>query len=64
MKNRYVIALNRIRISDKNNSSDTNKGAEDKLSEQEVSDLMNVVRKYPKRKSNLDNHMTCGFFKN
>lgn len=62
--NRYVIALNRLRIVQKQLKKHEELGANSTLSVFEVSELMDFVRKYPKEKIQQDKLFTCGFSKN
>lgn len=62
--NRYVIALNRLKIVQKQLKKHQEIGADSKLSVYEVSELMDFVRKYPKEKIEQDKLFTCGFSRN
>ncbi|MBW7867512.1 MAG: hypothetical protein H3C31_04210 [Brumimicrobium sp.] len=61
LKNRFVIALNRKEIVD--DLSDIKKG-EKKITIDEVAEIMDVVRKYPKYKINQERLHSCGFIMN
>ena len=62
--NRYVIALNRVKIAKEQLTTHNIKGVESKLTILEVAQLMDVVRKYPSKKIEHDDLFTCGFSKN
>lgn len=62
--NRYVIALNRLKIVQKQLKRHEKLGDNSHLSVYEVSELMDFVRKYPKEKIQQDKLFTCGFSKN
>lgn len=62
--NRYVIALNRIKIAQEELEKHSDKGVDSKLSIFEVARLMDIVRKYPERKVDHEVLFTCGFSKN
>lgn len=64
MMNRYVIALNRVKIAKEQLTKHHNQGVEGKLSILEVSRIMDVVRKYPSKKIEQEDLLTCGFSKN
>jgi len=57
--NRYVIALNRLRIVE--DQVTTNENLEEKLTITEVAKLMDRVRKYPEHKIEHQKLFTCGF---
>lgn len=60
--NRHVIALNRLLLT----KEQLLKREEEKsnLTNEEVSQIMNFVRKYPQDKIRQDKLFTCGFSKN
>ncbi len=62
--NRYVIALNRLKIVKKQLNKYDKQSGNSKLSLYEVAELMDFVRKYPKEKIQEDKLFTCGFSKN
>jgi hypothetical protein len=62
--NRYVIALNRVKIAKNQLTKHHLQGVESKLTIFEVAKLMDVVRKYPAEKIEHDDLFTCGFSKN
>lgn len=64
MINRYVIALNRLKIAVDQVASSQGENLEGKLSLSEVAKLMDVVRKYPEEKINYEDLFTCGFSTN
>ncbi|WP_107038214.1 hypothetical protein [Brumimicrobium mesophilum] len=64
MKNRYVIALNHLKIAQEQLSNPFNKEIEIQLTQIQVEKLMDVVRKYPEKKIEHKNLFTCGFSMN
>ena len=62
--NRYVIALNRLKIVKRHINKRDKQIGNKKLSVHEVAELMDFVRKYPKEKIQEDNLFKCGFSKN
>ena len=62
--NRYVIALNRVKIAKEQLTDHCNKESESKLTIYEVAELMDVVRKYPAEKIDRETLFTCGFSRN
>ncbi|MFA5573630.1 MAG: hypothetical protein WC994_01110 [Brumimicrobium sp.] len=64
MKYRYVIALNRMLLTDEKSSKSKIHHLKSNLEEQEVVELMDYVRKYPKQKIKTYKMFTCGFSKN
>lgn len=64
MMNRYVIALNHLKIADGQISKLQQQKVENKLTIIQVSKLMDVVRKYPEEKIEHKNLFTCGFSMN
>lgn len=64
MMNRYVIALNRVKIAQEQLELHNNQGVDSCLSIFEVAELMDVVRRYPENKIKHEELFTCGFSKN
>lgn len=64
MMNRYVIALNRVKIAKEQLTMHHNQRVESTLTIYEVAQLMDVVRKYPEEKIEHEDLFTCGFSKN
>lgn len=64
MMNRYVIALNHLKIAKEQLSKHHNQEIANKLTIVQVSKLMDVVRKYPEKKIEHKNLFTCGFSMN
>lgn len=64
MMNRYVIALNRVKIATEQLKDHHNEGVESKLTIFEVAQLMDVVRKYPAKRIEHEDLFTCGFSQN
>ena len=61
MMNRYVIALNRVKIAEEQLKTHNDNGLESKLTIFEVAELMDLVRKYPENKIEHEKLFTCGF---
>lgn len=61
MMNRYVIALNRVKIAKEQLSSHASKSEDGQLTVNEVAELMDKVRKYPETKIEHEKLFTCGF---
>ncbi|HLW29237.1 MAG TPA: hypothetical protein VKX29_00115 [Brumimicrobium sp.] len=64
MMNRYVIALNRVKIAQEQLKMHDDKGVDSRLTIFEVAELMDLVRKYPENKIEHEKLFTCGFSKN
>jgi hypothetical protein len=64
MMNRYVIALNRVKIAKEQLNAHKGEGVDSRLTIFEVAELMDLVRKYPESKIERDMLFTCGFSKN
>ncbi|PWH87100.1 hypothetical protein [Brumimicrobium oceani] len=64
MRNRYVIALNRMVITNERMEKHQAQREERSISIIEISKIMDLVSKYPARKIEQDQLLTCGFSKN
>ncbi|WP_123776046.1 hypothetical protein [Brumimicrobium aurantiacum] len=64
MLNRYVIALNRLKMAERQLAKRQKQGIKSSLSIIEVAEIMDIVRKYPSKKIEHENLFTCGFSKN
>jgi len=62
MMNRHVIALNRLLLAQEQLLK--REKAISRITNEEVSEIMNFVRKYPQNKIRHDELFTCGFSKN
>lgn len=65
MKNRFVIALNHLLIDEEQKlTEESHQYIDDKLSQEEISQVMDLVSKYPKFKIQRRKLYTYGFSKN
>jgi len=64
MKNRYVIALNHLKIAKEQIKKPFSQEVEIKLTQIQVEKLMDIVRKYPEKKIEHKSLFTCGFSMN
>lgn len=64
MLNRYVIALNRLKLVQKQLKKKGKLGVNNELTVNEIAELMDFARRYPKTKIDKEALFTCGFSKN